>query len=305
MLSVSTLTQFELYAERCTGSSTTYAKLRGSTFPLNHMLGDAGANWSPDEQSWIFFDEHAYKTFITSLNRLHRNDDHVLEEEAIEFVVDPDVRTALRRFIDFGANALGNRELLELLLSYDTHVTDPIEVSGKLMDEFGSLGAILALDSAHLARFHQLAPRTCALLRAIQLTIERVMHEPIEKNPIIGSWDALLAYLRARLQHKKTEELLVIYLDRRNQLIKTESAQGTVDHVPLYPREVAARALQLYASAVIIAHNHPAGDLNASKADILTTKNVHAALKALDIKLYDHVIVSNKAHYSFAAECLI
>jgi DNA repair protein RadC len=207
--------------------------------------------------------------------------------------------------MEFGGNSMENAELLELLLSFDSYVIDPTTLGCQLIDEFGSLGAVLASEPAQLKLVENITPRTSSLLKAIQLTLERVMHEPIKDNPVLGSWDALLKFLAIRLQHRKIEELLVIYLDRKNRLIKTDSTSGTVSHVPLYPRNIASRALELFASAVILAHNHPGGNPTASEPDIVMTKKVKNALEALDITLYDHVIISHGKHFSFQAEGLI
>ena len=126
----------------------------------------------------------------------------------------------------------------------------------------------------------EVTPRVHGLLKAIQLSIERVLHENVQQNPIIGSSQALLDFLRARLRHRQREELVVIYMDRQNRLIKSDCVQGSVSRVHLCPRDVATRALELFATAVIIGHNHPGGDAKPSKEDVVTTRQVHLALLA-------------------------
>lgn len=299
------LGQFELYAEPSGDDDGGYAKLIGATFPLTSVLETAGARWLGGKQSWIFEDRESFEALVIALEREGRGEATGFAEEVADLFESDQPKRKIRRFLDLGPNAFENDELLELLLSYDSFLPDPLSASERLLDEFGSLGAIFASEPSRLTSIDDITPRLCCLLKAIHLTIERVMHETIKENPIIGSGDALLKFLRARMQHLRVEEILVLYLDRRNRLIKFESAQGSVDHAPLYSREVAARALGLYASAVIIAHNHPSGDVSPSKSDIEMTKKAKVALESLDINLYDHVIVGNKSYLSFSAEGLL
>jgi len=296
------LARYELYARSDPDHQLPYISLHGPTFPLNCELKEVGAHWDEEMQSWLFESEASYQNFVDSLDQTDESNHFGLAEETTEFVGAATNKTALRRFIDIGGNSLENQDLLELLLSFDSHITNPASLSSQLIAEFGSLGAILGAEPSCLARSDDVTPRACSLLKAIQLTLERVMHEPIKEKTILGSSDALLNFLAARLQHRKIEELVVIYLDRRNQIIKTDSHSGTVDHVPLYPRQIASRALELFAMAVIIAHNHPSGNVTPSKQDIIMTKKVQNALEALDIDLYDHVIVCHGKHLSFKAE---
>lgn len=129
----------------------------------------------------------------------------------------------------------------------------------------------------------------------------RLIRAPLSTKPIIGSWDALLDYLQATLAHSPVELFHVLYLDRRNRLIHDETvATGTIDHVPVYPREIAKQALLRDASALILAHNHPSGDPSPSATDLSMTKSVHKALRAIEVTLHDHVIVGHGGQtYSF------
>ena len=123
---------------------------------------------------------------------------------------------------------------------------------------------------------------------------------------VISSWDALLDYCHTTMAHRETEQFRVLFLDRKNVLIADETqAQGTVDHVPVYPREVAKRALELNSSALILVHNHPSGDPTPSDADIQMTAQIDMALTALGITLHDHLIIGAEAEMSFRAEGLI
>jgi DNA repair protein RadC len=147
---------------------------------------------------------------------------------------------------------------------------------------------------------------TLILLRAIGELLQRVLREQIRERPVIGSWTALLDYLQVALTHEPIEQFRVLFLDRKNILIRDEVQQrGTVDHTPLYPREITRRALELQASAIIMVHNHPSGDPTPSRADIEMTKQVVQALAAVGISVHDHVIVGKNRHTSFKSQRLI
>lgn len=304
MLNLESLARVQLYATPGENEDV-YARLSGATFPHNDALTACGAVWDQHGEAWLFDDLPTFMRFAESLHETGHHASIDLAEEASIFDPTPGIRTPLMRFLESGANAIENRELLELLLSFDHYLADPQATSMKLFDEFGTLGAVLGCEPQRLARMDNVTPRISALLKAIQLTIERVLHEPVQQNPIIGSSKALLDFLRARLQHRQREELIVIYLDRKNRLIKTDCTQGTVDHVSLHPREIAARALELVSTAVILAHNHPGGDLKASREDIAITRQTQEALQTLNIELYDHVIVGDASCLSFKAEGLM
>jgi DNA repair protein RadC len=147
---------------------------------------------------------------------------------------------------------------------------------------------------------------TEVLLKLVTELLQRVLREQIQDRPVIGSWSALLDYLQVTLSHEPIEQFRVMFLDRKNVLIKDEVQQrGTVDHTPLYPREIVKRALELAASAIIMVHNHPSGDPTPSRADLEMTQQVVAALGAVGIQVHDHVIVGKNRHTSFKSQRLI
>ena len=147
---------------------------------------------------------------------------------------------------------------------------------------------------------------TEVLLKLVTELLQRVLREEIQDRPVIGSWTALLEYLQVALAHEPIEQFRVLFLDRKNVLIKDEVQQrGTVDHTPLYPREIVKRALELAASAIIMVHNHPSGDPTPSKADLDMTKQVVAALAGVGITVHDHIIVGKNRHTSFKSQQLI
>jgi DNA repair protein RadC len=144
------------------------------------------------------------------------------------------------------------------------------------------------------------------LLKVIGEALKRVLREEIRDRPVIGSWTALIDYLQVALAHEPIEQFRVLFLDRKNILIRDEQQQrGTVDHTPLYPREIVKRALELGASAIIMVHNHPSGDPTPSRADIEMTKQVVQAMSAVGLTVHDHIIVGKNRHTSFKSQRLI
>ncbi len=176
----------------------------------------------------------------------------------------------------------------------------PPEQIQALFDEFGSLPQVLAASPAALRRF--LRPAAAARLALARDLAQRLLRAPLRERPVISSWSALLDYLRAGLAGRSRERFHVLYLDKKNRLIRDEiEGEGTVDHAPVYPREILRRALELDASALILAHNHPAGDPTPSVADIDMTRQVVEAARALRISVHDHLVVGGQDVASFRA----
>lgn len=208
-----------------------------------------------------------------------------------------------------GIEALPDYELLELLLFRSIPYKDTKPLAKDLLARFGSLEGIGA--ATHEAVEDQVAQsmgyargktsRAVALdLQLIFAVAQRVAREPAAKRPVISSWTALVAYVRVALQHEPREQFRVLYLDKKNQLILDEiQNRGTVDHAPVYPREVVRRALELSSSAIILVHNHPSGDPTPSRADIDMTRQVIEAGKALNVQVHDHLIVARDGVSSF------
>ena len=208
-----------------------------------------------------------------------------------------------------GIEALPDYELLELLLFRSIPYKDTKPLAKDLLARFGSLEGIGA--ATHEAVEDQVAQsmgyargktsRAVALdLQLIFAVAQRVAREPAAKRPVISSWTALVAYVRIALQHEPREQFRVLYLDKKNQLILDEiQNRGTVDHAPVYPREVVRRALELSSSAIILVHNHPSGDPTPSRADIDMTRQVIEAGKALNVQVHDHLIVARDGVSSF------
>ena len=208
-----------------------------------------------------------------------------------------------------GIDALPDYELLELLLFRSVPYKDTKPLAKDLLARFGSLEGIGA--ASHEAIDHQVADslqivrgkqsRATALdMQLIFDVARRVAREPASKRPAISSWSALLAYVRVALQHEPREQFRVLYLDNRNQLILDEiQNRGTIDHAPVYPREVIRRALELSSRNIIVVHNHPSGDPTPSRADIDMTKQIVAAGHPLNVTVHDHLIVGRDGVASF------
>ena len=208
-----------------------------------------------------------------------------------------------------GIHHLPDYELLELFLFRSQPQGDVKPVAKALLTRFESLTAVLAASVEDLmtvkaedsrGRAKGVGAETALDLAALHEVSRRVAKEEANRRTVISSWTALLAYVRLSLQHEPREQFRVLYLDKKNQLILDEiQNRGTVDHAPVYPREVVRRALELSASAMIIVHNHPSGDPTPSRADIDMTKQVIEAARALSLTVHDHLIVGREGVASF------
>ena len=196
------------------------------------------------------------------------------------------------RFAAFGLASLDEGDTLALVLERCLSPgADPVAAADALMARFGGIGRVLGAAESDLAPvIGAKAARQLGLLHALLL---RALEHPLRRRPVLTSSEAVRIYLRARLAALPREVFHVLFLDKKNQLIADERmAEGTVDHAPVYPREVVRRALELSASAIVLAHNHPSGDPAPSRADIDMTHQVVAAARALQIAVHDHVVVA-------------
>lgn len=205
-----------------------------------------------------------------------------------------DHRARLRaRFDDRGGDALADYELLELVLFRLIPRRDTKPVAKALIARFGDLAGVLGADPSRIAEVEGAGPSVAADLKALQALFARAAQGEIKKRPVIAAWSQLTAYLKLALQHQPREQFRVLFLDVKNQLIADEAmAEGTIDHAPVYPREVARRALEHAAASLILVHNHPSGDPKPSSADVAITREIVAAAKLLSIVVHDHVIVA-------------
>lgn len=210
------------------------------------------------------------------------------------------------RFLKAGAENLPDYEVLELLLFGVIPRKDTKPIAKALLARFGSFHAVMAASPEELMAVDGIKDAAAAMLKAVQASIQLALQTKVRAADAISSWDDLVAYCTLRMAHEPNEQFRLIYLDRKNRVIADEARQrGTVDHTPVYPREVVKRALELNASALIMVHNHPSGDPTPSRADIEMTRKVKDAAAAVSITLHDHVIISRGGHLSFRSKGLI
>jgi DNA repair protein RadC len=210
------------------------------------------------------------------------------------------------RLLTAGADALADHELLEMALFLALPRRDTKPIARALLARFGSFAAAISAPVVELHRVEGMGDAGAAALKLIQAAALRLARAELVDRPILGNWDRLIDYLTAMLARERGEQFRVLYLDTRNRLIADEAqARGTVNHTPVYPREVAKRALELHATAIILVHNHPSGDPTPSRADIEMTREVKQAAGTLAIALHDHVIIGNGSWVSFRREGLL
>ncbi|MFO1071548.1 MAG: DNA repair protein RadC [Geminicoccaceae bacterium] len=284
----------------------------GDTFPQKDLLKGLGGVYSGSERRWRFSFAAAglaetpagYEPEAWPRKHYHGHRERL--------------RTRLR---EVGAQALADYELLELILFFSVYRRDTKPLAKELMARLGGLGGVLAAEPQRYAEVLPPMPQagaelrqvreddlafTQVLLKAIHDLMQRVLKEELKERPVIGSWTALLDYLKLAMEHEAAEHFRILFLDRKNLLIRDEvQSRGTVDHTPLYPREVVKRALELAASAIIMVHNHPSGDPTPSPADLEMTRQVVAALGQVGIAVHDHIIVGKSRHTSFRTSKLI
>jgi DNA repair protein RadC len=211
-------------------------------------------------------------------------------------------RGRLRRRAAICPAALPDYELLELILARSLPRSDLKPIAKALIARFGGLAAVFGATTEELRSVKGVGLVIAADLKLLHEANLRMAREAARKRPVISSWSALLAYVRTAMAHEAREQFRVLFLDKKNQLIADEVMNaGTVDHAPVYPREVARRALEVSASAVILAHNHPSGDPTPSTADIDMTRQVIEAVRPLRIAVHDHLVIGRDGVASFKA----
>jgi DNA repair protein RadC len=210
------------------------------------------------------------------------------------------------RFREAGGDALADYEALELLLFRTLPRRDVKPLAKALLERFGSFAEVLAAPPARLAEVEGMGEAAAIELKIVEAAAQRLTRERVRNRPVLSSWSALLDYCRASMAFAEQEQFRVLFLDKRNQLIADELQQkGTVDHTPVYPREVVKRALELSATALILVHNHPSGDPTPSRADIQMTRQIAEVARPLGIEVHDHIIVGKAGHASLKGLRLI
>ena len=235
-----------------------------------------------------------------------------LLDEAIEAAPIPakqpsyikDHRQRLRaRFMAGGPAAMPDYELLELVLFRAIPRRDVKPLARDLMDRFGDFNRVISAPEPRLRDVPGVGDAVVVELKIVEAAAQRMARARVMQRHVVSSWDALIDYCHTTMAHRETEQFRVLYLDRKNVLIADEEqGKGTVDHVPVYPREVAKRALELNASALIMVHNHPSGDPTPSQSDIEMTNRIASACDALGIAVHDHLIIGKSTELSFKTE---
>lgn len=218
-----------------------------------------------------------------------------------------DHRARLRdRFMQGGAAAMPDYELLELILFRAVPRQDMKPLARRLLDRFGDFNRVLSADPGQLLQVEGVGQAIVAELKIVEASAQRLARSRVMNRPVLTSWDALLDYCHTAMAHGAVEQFRVLYLDRKNVLIADDQqARGTVDHVPVYPREIVRRALDLNASAMILVHNHPSGDPTPSQADINMTRQIVAATGTMGITVHDHIIIGKSRELSFRGAGLL
>lgn len=216
-------------------------------------------------------------------------------------------RARLRgRFLTKGADALADYELLEMILFAAKPRGDVKPLAKTLLKRCGSFANVIHASPDTLRGVEGVGDAVIASLKLIESSCQHLLREQLNDKPIINSWTILLDYCQLAMANNTREEFRILFLNNKNVLISDEVQQtGTVDHTPVYPREVLKRALELGASALILAHNHPSGDPTPSKADIDMTRALTEAARPFNIRIHDHLVIAQHKHYSFKSSGLL
>jgi DNA repair protein RadC len=211
-----------------------------------------------------------------------------------------------RRFRDAGADALPDYELIELILFRAMPRRDTKPLAKALLARFGSFAETVNAPDELLLEVPGIGEAAITELKLVRAAALRLVRGEVLERPVLSSWSQVVDYCRASMGFEAREQFRILFLDKRNQIIADEVQQrGTVDHTPVYVREVVKRALDLSATAIVLVHNHPSGDPTPSRADIEMTREIVAAAKPLGVKVHDHIVVGRQGHASFRGLGLI
>lgn len=273
-------------------------RVSGNTLPHRALLREAGGSWNKLDQCWEFSGQDPSVKLAAGIAVAPAG--HNSGERQAEQPHYHGHRGRVReRVLKAGVEPLADYELLELLLFYSIDRVDTKPLAKKLIERFGTLGDIFAAEPAQLREF-EIDQRTLIHFKAMREVGRRLAERKVKDMPVLTNWQQLIDYCHAALAHEKTEQFRILFLDRKNVLIADEVQQrGTIDHTPVYPREVVKRALEHNAAALILVHNHPSGDPKPSREDIDMTREIKAAAAALGVSIHDHLVIGRKGHASF------
>lgn len=204
------------------------------------------------------------------------------------------------RFMTAGETALADYEMLELILFRAIPRRDVKPFAKELLAIFGDFNRVISAPATRLSQVQGMTPEIVTEFKIVEAAAHRLARARVLNQHAVSSWDQLMTYCKTVMAHRDTEQFRILFLDRKNMLVADEAqAKGTVDHVPVYPREVAKRALELNASALVLVHNHPSGDPTPSRADIDMTRQIENAVRAVGVTVHDHVVIGKETDASF------
>lgn len=210
------------------------------------------------------------------------------------------------KLLERGPGALADYEILEMLLFFAFKKGDTKPLAKALINQYGSFAAVLTAPQQDLLATRGLGEHSVTAIKLVQDAALRLSKAELRDQPLLNNWDRLIDYLNAAISRDKVEQFRVLFLDSKNRLLADEAqARGTVNHTPVYPREVIKRALELHATALILVHNHPSGDPTPSRADIEMTAEIKKAGEVFSVVVHDHLIIGNGRHLSFRREHLL
>ena len=275
-------------------------RVSGNTLAHRQVLRDAGGTWNRLDQCWDFTDEDPTDKLVAAIEAAPATAGHNSGESDAPKPHYHGHRGRVReRVLKAGTEPLADYELLELLLFYSIERIDTKPIAKRLLERFGTLGDVFAAEPEQLREF-EIDQRTLVHFKAMREVGRRLAERKVKDMPVLTNWQQLIDYCHAALAHEKTEQFRILFLDTKNVLIADEVQQrGTIDHTPVYPREVVKRALALNAAALILVHNHPSGDPKPSRDDIEMTREIKSAAGALGISIHDHLVIGRKGHASF------
>lgn len=285
-------------------SGETLHIVKGQTHPYRVILRELGGRWDGIQRHWVFANGDPTTALLERIEAEKGGGGLADSAPAADLTNRPHFwghRQRLRdRFLAGPDEQLPDYELLEMLLFFAIPRIDTKPLAKQLLERFGSLGGVVNAAPEQLAEFERIDHFAVTLFKALRAFATRLVKEDLAEKPALDNWDKLIAYLRATMAHRMVEQFRLLFLDRRNVLIADEvQHQGTIDHTPVYPREVVKRALALDASALVMVHNHPSNHPAPSKPDIEMTRQVREALEKVGVVLHDHLIISRRGHSSF------
>ena len=296
-----------LVSQRTAPDGAVIFTVKGETHRHRHLLRELGGRWDGIQRVWIFEGTDP-RAFIRSRLSPAAATGGLADAAGLEVL--PGAanrphfwghRQRLRdRFLSGADEALPDYELLELMLFFAIPRIDTKPISKQLIARFGSLAGVVNASAEQLSEIERVSHYVITLFKAVRIMATRIVREDLTERPALDNWDKLIDYLRAQMAHRMVEQFRLLFLDRRNVLIADEKQhEGSIDHTPVYPREVVKRALALDASALVMVHNHPSNHPQPSKPDIEMTRMVRDALDRVGVVLHDHLIISRRGHTSF------